>query len=122
MNIKFHGNVKYDVIQKAIDNSHLDALVSYNFDTFGNTLIEAEAHGVPVFFCDPDMQEVVPKGSFVMSKNETSVAMTDALKCLLSHPERIEQMSKVMLAHREEILISHRIKLLEKYFSDIIKS
>ena len=122
MNVKFHGNVKYDVIQKAINNSHLDALVSYNFDTFGNTLIEAEAHGVPVFFCDPDMQEVVPKGSFVMSKNETSVAMTDALKCLLNHPERIEQMSKVMLAHREEILISHRIKMLEKYFSDIIKS
>ena len=122
MNVKFYGNVKYDVIQKAINNSHLDALVSYNYDTFGNTLIEAEAHGVPVFFCDPDMQEVVPKGSFVMSKSETSAAMTDALKCLLNHPERIEQMSKVMLAHREEILISHRIKLLEKYFSDIIKS
>ena len=57
-----------------------------------------------------------------MSKNETSAAMSDALNDLLSHPERIEQMSKVMLAHREEVLISHRVKLLEKYFSDIIKS
>ena len=70
MNIKFHGNVKYDVIQKAIDNSHLDALVSYNFDTFGMTLIEAEAFGTPVFFCDPDMTEVVPKGSYIISENE----------------------------------------------------
>ena len=121
MNVRFHGNVKYDVIQKAINNSHLDALVSYDFDTFGNTLIEAEAHGVPVFFCDPDMQEVVPKGSFVMSKSETSAAMTEALNDLLNHPEKIEQMSKVMLNHRDEILISHRIKLLEKYFNDIIK-
>ncbi len=122
MNVAFHGNVKYDVIQKAINSAHLDALVSYNFDTFGNTLIEAEAHGVPVFFCDPDMQEVIPKGSFVMSKNETKEAMTEALDDLMSHPERIEQMSKVMLNHRDEILISHRIKTLEQIFSDIIKS
>ena len=121
MNVKFHGNVKYETIQTAINNSHLDVLVSYNFDTFGNTLIEAEAHGVPVFFCDPDMQEVVPQGSFVMSKNETSVAMTEALNDLLSHPERIEQMSKVMLKHRDEILISRRIKILEQILSGIIK-
>ena len=121
MNVKFHGNVKYDKIQSAIDTSHLDVLVSYNFDTFGNTLIEAEAHGAPVFFCDPDMQEVVPKGSFIMSKNETKQAMTEALNDLLNHPENIEQMSKTMLAHRDEILSSHRIKTLEQIFSDIIK-
>ena len=93
-----------------------------DFDTFGNTLIEAEAHGVPVFFCDPDMREVVPAGSFIMSKNETPEAMAEALNDLLQHPEKIAQMSRVMLKNRHDILISRRIKLLEQIFSDIIKS
>lgn len=121
MNVRFHGNVTYDKIQSAIANSHLDVLVSYNFDTFGNTLIEAEAHGVPVFFCDPDMQEVVPAGSYIISKNETPKSMTEALNNLLEHPEIIEQMSKVMLKNRPDILISHRIKTLEQIISGIIK-
>lgn len=120
MNVRFHGNVTYDKIQSAITNSHLDVLVSYNFDTFGNTLIEAEAHGVPVFFCDPDMQEVVPAGSYIISKDETPKSMAEALNNLLEHPEKIEQMSKVMLKNRSDILISHRIKTLEQIISDII--
>ena len=118
MDVKFHGNVKYDKIQSAISRSHLDVLVSYNFDTFGNILIEAEAHGVPVFFCDPDMKEVVPNGGYVMSKNKSPESMASAINDIIAHPEMIEQMSKIMLTHRKEILISNRIKKLER----IIKS
>ncbi|MBR2709379.1 glycosyltransferase [Candidatus Saccharibacteria bacterium] len=123
LNAVFHGDISFKKIQSSIENAHLDVLVSYDFDTFGMTLIEAEAHGVPVLFCDPDMQEIVPKGSFVMSKNETEEAIADALNDLLSHPERIEKMSQVMLRHRNEVLMSKRIKQLEKIFeSEIAKS
>lgn len=121
LNAKFHGNVSFEKLTDAINNSHLDVLVSNNFDTFGMTLIEAEAFGVPVFFCDPDMTEVVPKNSFIKSKNASSEEMTNTLNDLLNHPEKIAEMSKIMLEHRDEILISHRIKTLEKIFSDIIK-
>ena len=121
LNVHFHGDTPFAEVQKAILNSHLDILVSYNYDTFGMTLIEAEAAGVPVFFCDPDMQEVVPLGSFVMSKNESPEEMARALNSVFKHPERIEQMSRIMLEHREEVLISHRIKTLEKIFNGIIK-
>ena len=120
LNVVFHGNVKFETIQAAILKAHLDVLVSYNFDTFGNTLIEAEAHGIPVFFCDPDMKEVVPAGSYVMSKNESPAAMTEALNDLLKHPETIEQMSKIMLKNRSDILVSHRIKILEQIFHEPI--
>ncbi|MBR3352980.1 glycosyltransferase [Candidatus Saccharibacteria bacterium] len=116
LNVKFHGNVPFKDLTTAIANAHLDVLVSYNFDTFGMTLIEAEAYGVPVFFCDPDMQEIVPKGSFILSRSETPESMAESLNDLLARPGRIEKMSKVMLAHRDEILISKRIKELEKIF------
>ena len=121
LDVKFHGNVPFAELTHAIEEAHLDVLVSYDFDTFGMTLIEAEAYGTPVFFCDPDMQEVVPPGSFVMSKNETPEAMAEALTDLLEHPDRIGEMSEVMLSHRSEVLISHRIKKLERIFSDIMK-
>ena len=48
--------------------------------------------------------------------------MAGALNDLLAHPEKIRQMSEIMLKNRNEVLISKRIKILEKIFSDIIKS
>ena len=121
LNVKFHGNVSFEKLIDAINDSHLDILVSNNFDTFGMTLIEAEAFGVPVFFCDKDMEEIVPKGSFIKSKNASPAEMTNTLNALFNRPEKIAEMSKTMLNHRHEILISNRIKTLEKIFSDIIK-
>lgn len=116
LNVKFYGNVKFDKLASAIADSHLDILVSYNYDTFGMTLIEAEAYGVPVFFCDPDMKEVVPPGSYILSKDESPAEIATALNNLLEHPEKIREMSEIMLKHREEVLISNRIKVLEKFF------
>ena len=121
LNVKFHGNAPFSQIQETLNNSHLDVLVSYDFDTFGTTLIEAEAAGVPVFFCDPDMKEIVPEGSFIISKNENSKEMAKSLNHLLNHPEKIAEMSQKMLESRAEVLASRRIKSLEKIFNGIIK-
>lgn len=115
INAFFHGNVKIDELFKSLSKAHLDVLVSYNFDNYPMTLVEAEAFGVPVFICDPDMQEIVPKGSFIMSKNERPEEMAKSLNYLLEHPEKIKQMSEIMLKNRKEILISERIKSFEKY-------
>jgi len=120
LNVLFHGNVDFSSLTRAISKAHLDVLVSYNFDTFGMTLIEAEAYGVPVFFCDPDMLEIVPKGSFVMSTDPSPDKMAEAMNHLLDHPDKIKQMSEIMLKHRHEVLISHRIKTLIKYFHEIL--
>jgi glycosyltransferase involved in cell wall biosynthesis len=121
LNVKFHGSVPFDELADSIGEAHLDVLASYNFDTFGMTLIEAEAYGVPVFICDPDLKEVVPEDSYVISRNENPEEMAEALKELLDAPERINQMSKVMLKNRKDVLISHRIKILEKILKEIIK-
>ena len=110
----FHGNVKFEDLQKAIKGADLDVLVSYNFDTFGMTLIEAEAYGVPVFFCDPEMREIVPDGGYVLSAGPSAAEMAAGLNDLMAHPEQITKMSEVMIKHRKEVLASKRIKKLEK--------
>ncbi len=121
LKVRFHGTVKFAEIQKEINKAHLDVLVSYNFDTFGMTLIEAEAAGVGVFFCDPDMREVVPAGSFAMSESPEAKKMAETLLDLIAQPEKIREMSETMIRHRKEVLISERIGLLIKAFSGIIK-
>ena len=117
----FHGEVKFDQLIGAIADAHLDVLASsHNSDTFGMTLIEAEAYGVPVFFCDSNKQEIVPKSSFILSVDESPAEMAKSLNYLLSNPEKIRQMSEAMLKHRDEVLISRRIKTLVKYFHEIL--
>ena len=122
LDITFHGNTPFKKVQAAIQKSHLDVLASYNFDNYPLTLVEAEACGVPVFICDPDMQEIIPKGSCVLSKSESPADMAVALNDLIAHPERIAKMSQIMLEHRDEVLISNRIKPLIELFYSIIKS
>lgn len=118
---KFHGNAKFAVVQKAIEKAHLDVLVSYNFDTFGMTLIEAEAAGVPVFFCDPDMREIVPYGSYIESASPSSEDMALALNELLKNPEQIQKMSQIMIKNRKEVLVSERIHKLETILGQVQK-
>ena len=118
---KFHGNAKFVVVQKAIEKAHLDVLVSYNFDTFGMTLIEAEAAGVPVFFCDPDMREIVPYGSYIESASPSSEDMALALNELLKNPEQIQEMSQIMIKNRKEVLVSERIHKLEAILGQVQK-
>ena len=117
----FHGNASFEEVQDAIPKAQLDVLVSYNYDDYPSTLVEAEAAGLPVFICDPDLEEVLPEKSFLISRNESPEKMADALNTLFTRPEQIAKMSKKMLAAREEVLMSRRIKLLEKIFNGIIK-
>ena len=121
LRVIFHGDTKFDTVQRALLSSHLDVLASYNFDNYPMTLVEAEAAGLPVLICDPDMKEIVPSGSYILSRDESPAAMATALAQLLRTPDSIHAMSKIMLAHRDEVLISRRIKTLEKIFNDIIK-
>lgn len=117
--VKFYGDVSFGVVREAILKAHLDVLVSYNYDTFGMTLIEAEACGVPAFFCDSDLCEVVPAGGYVLADEPNPSEMAEALTELLEHPERIRKMSAVMCKHRSEVLISKRIVKLEKIFREV---
>ncbi len=111
---KFYGRRKLPEIIKRMQEAHLGIMASYNFDTQGMTLLEAEATGLPVFFCDPEMREVVPEGSYVLAGGPESVAMAIALNGI--EPRQIAQMSRQMLKNRGEISQEVQVeKLLSVY-------
>ena len=115
-NVKLYGQVPHDDLLAKMSEQHLSVTVSYGFDTQGLTLLEAEATGLPVFFCDPDMKEIVPAGGSVCAKGPTPEEMARALRLTYEHPERIKEMSQVMMDHRTEVLQSTQIdRLLDVY-------
>ncbi len=120
---EFCGRVPHEEMLKKMLDQHISATVSYGFDTQGLTLLEAEATGMPVFFCDPDMRESVPSGGYVLSDDASPEAMADALDRLCRHPERVEKMSRLMLKNRNNVLQSTQIKkLLDVYQRAIMES
>lgn len=117
---KFYGRVPHDEVLKKMLTQHISATVSYGFDTQGLTLLEAEATGMPVFFCDPDMKESVPHGGGIMAKGPSAEQMAAMLDSIATHPEIIEKMSRNMLKHRKEILQSTQMKKLVAVYKSVI--
>lgn len=114
LKVKFYGEVKREKIVARMREAHLSVTVSYNFDVQPMTLLEAEATGLPVFFCDPCMIEIMPQGSFVISGGPEAEAMAMALDNMPA--AQVEEMSKTMLANRKDVLQKTQIKkLLDVY-------
>lgn len=114
LKVKFYGMQKREKIIQSMAESHLSVLASYNFDNQPMTLLEAEATGLPVFFCDPNMVEVVPEGSFVLADSPEPEAMALALEKISA--KDITRMSTVMLKNKmKAIQVKQMESLLEAY-------
>ncbi|MBR3269724.1 glycosyltransferase [Candidatus Saccharibacteria bacterium] len=120
LNVKFHGPKPFKTIFPEIEKSHLDVLNSYNFDTFGMTLIEAEAAGTPALYVDPDLREIATEKGSILTKSPKPEDVASAINNLIKNPEKIEKMSKEMIKHRNEIKVSKVVDKLEQYISDIM--
>lgn len=116
----FHGRQPRNKILKTMRKSHLSILASYNFDNQPMTLLEAIAAGLPMFFCDPDMKEVAPKGSYICAPGPDIDAMAKTLNQLYDHPEQIAKMSKTAIKHRKDTLRSTHKRDLEQIYQKMV--
>lgn len=117
LNVKFHGPKPFKEIYPEIIKSHLDVLNSYNFDTFGMTLVEAESAGTPVLYVDPDLREITIDEGSILAKSPNPADIAAAINDLIKNPAKIEKMSKAMLKHRGEVKVSKVVDKLEKYIT-----
>lgn len=112
LKVRFFGATKYQTILQKMTDYHLGVTVSYNFDTQGMTILEAQAMGLPVLIADPDLSEVAARGGFILAKDPSPQVMAEALKKILAQPELIEKMSKVMCKKRMDVAQSGQLKKL----------
>ncbi len=120
LNVKFHGGKPFDTVWEMMQKSHLDVLIS-TFDTFGMTLIEAEAAGLPSLIVDEDMKEILPPNSYCLADGTEAEDIAKALNDLLEHPERIKKMSEILVESRPRLNIKYKIDALEKIFKELNK-
>ena len=76
---------------------HLFASTSYDFDNQPMVLLEAHAAGTPVLLCDPDLTEVVPTEGTVLTATPDSQSIAAAVRELMAHPARVREMSDYLL-------------------------
>ncbi len=119
LKVKFYGETDRKKIIKRMAEAHLGVTVSYNFDVQPMTLLEAEATGLPVFFCDPCMMEIVLQGGFVIAGGPEAEAMAMALEDMPA--ERVTEMSRIMLASRKNVLQKTQIKRLIEVYKTAIE-
>jgi len=119
LNVKFHGPTPFTKIYPEIIKSHLDVLNSYNFDTFGMTLVEAESAGTPALFVDPDLTEVVPSSGAILAK-PTPTSVAEAINDLIKNPNKLTGMSEAMLFSRDAVRVSHVVSTLESYLKELL--
>ncbi len=120
-NATFRGAVSHSEVLKALEDQHLSIINSYGFDTQGLTILEASATGLPVIYCDKDMDKVILPSGGMRAKDETSKKMAELILKILSEPELIETMSKACFKNRKQVLQSTQIKNLLAVYEKALK-
>lgn len=114
MKVKFFGAQPRERIIIRMQEAHLGVHASYNFDTQGMVLVEAQATGLPVLIADPALTETVPMGGFLLASSEDATGIALTLEGLKA--EKINEMSKVMMKNRRKVLQDERAKELVKVY------
>jgi len=95
--VTLHGPVPQQTVLTAMQEHHLFASTSYDFDNQPMVLLEAHAAGTPVLLCDPDLTEVVPPEGTVLTATPDSQSIAAAVRELMAHPARVREMSDYLL-------------------------
>lgn len=120
-NVKFLGAVSRQEALTLLKNEHLSIINSYGFDTQGLTILEAGAVGLPVIYCDPDMNQVVLPGAGLLATDSSPAAMANLILSIIKQPELIENMSRSALSHQHQALQSTQIQQLLKVYRRAVK-
>ena len=120
-NVKFLGAVSHQEALTLLKNEHLSIINSYGFDTQGLTILEAGAVGLPVIYCDPDMNQVVLPGAGLLAADSSPTAMANLILSIIKQPELIEKMSRSALNHQHQALQSTQIQQLLKVYRRAVK-
>jgi len=120
-NVKFLGAVPHEKVLELLKNEHLSIINSYGFDTQGLTILEAGAVGLPVIYCDKDMDQVVLKNAGMRAFDESPEKMAELILHIINNPELIEKMSTAAMKNREQVLQSTQIKNLLAVYKKALK-
>ncbi|MEU7767449.1 cytochrome P450 [Nocardia sp. NPDC049190] len=114
--IRLHGRVTQAECLEAM--SDCDALLfpSYGFDTQGMVLLEAVAVGLPIIYCDPDLDESVPPGGGVRTAEPSAHGIAATIAELAGDRAALATMRNILAEWSHSVLQSrHTGAVMETY-------
>lgn len=121
LNARFYGQVERTEIFRAMQKAHISVMASYNFDNQSMTLLESEAMGLPVLFCDPDMKEILPRGGYICADGPRPKELAEAVEKIFEKPEWVERASEILIENRWKVMQAEQTKKLIRAYQGAIK-
>ena len=109
-NVTIHGRYQQKDITNLMQQHDLFVHTSYGFDNQPMVIMEAIAAGTPVFYCDPNLEEMMPQGVSVLSADPSSEGIAQTLTKTLSDTEKLRAMREAVWQGRDALRQSHQTK------------
>jgi len=117
----FTGQLEPHNVKQLLAQADVGALVSNGFDNQPMVILEYAAAGLPILYCDPDLQEGLSSDNSLLCK-EDSESIAAALNTLQSDEERRVAMSQSSIEIAKQYDIASQTKKLERIYRDMISS
>lgn len=91
--VQFCGSRDHEFVRQSLLEADAFALASYKFDSQAIVLIEAQAAGLPVIICDPELMISTSPDSSILTGQKTA-DFAEAFQYLQKNPQNLENMSK----------------------------
>ncbi|MEV5832457.1 cytochrome P450 [Nocardia sp. NPDC052112] len=114
--IRLHGRATQAECLTAMSEGDALLFPSNGFDTQGMVLLEAVAVGLPIIYCDPDLDESVPAGGGIRTADPSPVAIADTISKLDADRTVLAEMRLVLGKYGDSVRQSQHIgTVLEVY-------
>ncbi|WP_406230976.1 cytochrome P450 [Nocardia sp. NBC_01009] len=104
--IRLHGRVTQAESLDAMSGGDALLFPSYGFDTQGMVLLEAVAVGLPIIYCDPDLDESVPTGGGVRTADASAEGIAATIAELAADRDALTEMCTVLGKYSDSVLQS----------------
>ncbi|MFE7800847.1 cytochrome P450 [Nocardia sp. NPDC057440] len=101
--IRLHGRVTQAESLDAMSGGDALLFPSYGFDTQGMVLLEAVAVGLPIIYCDPDLDESVPSGGGVRTADASAVGIAATIAELAADRDALAEMRTVLGKYSDSV-------------------
>ncbi|MBR2710148.1 glycosyltransferase family 4 protein [Candidatus Saccharibacteria bacterium] len=122
LNVTFNGEKSFNTVRAHLEKAHLDVLVSYNYDTFGMSLLEAAVTATPTIIVDPDLTEILPKGSYLLTDGPEPEQMATAINSIFKNPDKVHTMSAKLASDGKFTKVSDKVVSLVEIMKKLQKS
>lgn len=119
--VEFKGKVPQSDIHQHLADYDIGILASNGFDTQGLVLLEYMAAGLPIMYCDPNLDDVVAPKSALRVKPD-SVHWAKGFKQLVKNPKRLATMAKASSQYRQTFSHLTVAEKLEGFYQQVSSS